>query len=387
MAAEVAVLVSSYQRPWHVRRVLESLRYQDVPAGTFEVVVTDDGSTDETAAMVRAFADSAPFEVQFVTHEHNGFQLARCRNEGVAASSAPYILFLDGDCLVAPDHIRTHLTHRRVGRVCGTVFHRLTRAASASISLARVADGSFRRLTLGSERRRLAILAWKSEIYQRFGHPTRPKLMGCNIGLWRSDYERVNGYDENFVGWGCEDDDLRARLARAGMKIRSLLRYTSSWHLWHPTDPTAAARWREGANVGYLQRGIRLTRCVHGLVARESREIAVRVTGAGRHPEIIKWLPKWLRHAPQAPEIDILVLPGEGSFHPQADCRVLVVAEHAPVPENLWRQAHLVFVAPGAGSAVSAPWYHAREMDDVLRRELLARHTPKVVEPAVQRAA
>ena len=39
----------------------------------------------------------------------------------------------------------------------------------------------------------------------------------------RADYERVNGYDENFVGWGCEDDDLRLRLRHAGVRIESIL--------------------------------------------------------------------------------------------------------------------------------------------------------------------
>ena len=45
--------------------------------------------------------------------------------------------------------------------------------------------------------------------YRLIRHPTKPKLIGNNVGIWRRDYERVNGYDENFEGWGCEDDDLR----------------------------------------------------------------------------------------------------------------------------------------------------------------------------------
>src|SRR3954466_2463566 len=92
---EVAILVSSYQRPGHLRRALLSIAMQRDVDGKMEVVVTDDGSTDETPEMVREFAQTIDFPVRVTTHPHRAFQLARCRNEGVAPSTAPYILFSD----------------------------------------------------------------------------------------------------------------------------------------------------------------------------------------------------------------------------------------------------------------------------------------------------
>ena len=50
---EIAALISSYQRPGHLRRTLLSIALQRGVAGRFEVVVTDDGSTDETPELVR----------------------------------------------------------------------------------------------------------------------------------------------------------------------------------------------------------------------------------------------------------------------------------------------------------------------------------------------
>ena len=64
----------------------------------------------------------------------------------------------------------------------------------------------------------------------------------------------MNGYDENFEGWGCEDDDLRLRLRRAGVRIESILSRTHTYHLWHPTDATYPQSWRDGRNVAYLKR-------------------------------------------------------------------------------------------------------------------------------------
>src|SRR6266481_4643090 len=102
--SEIALLVSTFQRPAHLRRVLKSIAAQRGVSGALEVVVSDDGSQDDTHEIVRQFAEAASFPVHLTTHPHDGFQLARIRNEGAAASTAPYLLFLDGDCVLPPDH-------------------------------------------------------------------------------------------------------------------------------------------------------------------------------------------------------------------------------------------------------------------------------------------
>ena len=53
---EVAVIVTTFERPGHVRRALESISFQQDVAGKFEVVVVDDGSRDETSQVVAEFA-------------------------------------------------------------------------------------------------------------------------------------------------------------------------------------------------------------------------------------------------------------------------------------------------------------------------------------------
>ena len=83
---DLAIIVTSYQMPWHVRRVLESIAAQRTTR-RLEVVVSDDGSVDETPRVVADFASQAPFGVRFVTHPHTEFHAARCRNEGARNSS------------------------------------------------------------------------------------------------------------------------------------------------------------------------------------------------------------------------------------------------------------------------------------------------------------
>ena len=349
--SEIALLMSTYQRPTHLRRALESIALQEGVDGRMQLVITDDGSTDETPEIVRQFAKSVPFEVGFTTHPHTTFQLARCRNEGVRASRAPYMLFLDGDCVLPRDHVRIHLERRKPGTVMAGDFCRLDEATSGRVTPEAVRSGELAAWASASELARLRKQDRSSRFYRLIRHPTKPKLIGNNVGIWRSDFERVNGYDENFKGWGCEDDDLRRRLRRAGVVIESILRWTHTYHLWHPVDVTAPAQWKQGANVEYYQRKGRLTRCRNGLAKRDLQDLAIRVVGSTSLPRLASQFTQGRFASDQSarPEVEILFLPGVGRFSGRADCNVLVALEPQAAHSPLARQAHLM-IAPQAAA-------------------------------------
>ncbi len=95
-----------------------------------------------------------------------------------------------------------------------------------------------------------------------------------NIALWRDDFERVNGFDEGFVGWGLEDRDLQFRLERLGLRVRSILLATAPIHLWHPVPPSFARNNVGTANLAYF-RAIRErpTFCVDGMVKHWEHDV------------------------------------------------------------------------------------------------------------------
>ena len=64
------------------------------------------------------------------------------------------------------------------------------------------------------------------------------KLVGMSYAVMKSDYLKVNGYDENYNGWGEEDDDFGNRLYVAGVKGKELKTPNMQIHLWHYSDPT-----------------------------------------------------------------------------------------------------------------------------------------------------
>jgi glycosyltransferase involved in cell wall biosynthesis len=343
---EIALLVSSYQRPQHLRRALLSIAMQRNVAGRMEVVVTDDGSTDETPQIVAEFARSVDFPVRFTTHPHTTFQLSRCRNEGVAACAAPYLLFLDGDCILPPDHVSIHLQRRRPGVVWAGTFIRLDEETSARIDDNVIRRGEFVDWAPADKLRRLRIKGLRSLLYEWMRHPTKPRLRGNNVGIWRSDYERINGYDENFVGWGWEDDDLGRRLRRSGVRIRSILRWTCTFHLWHPTDVTVPVEGQEAHNAAYVNRQGALVRCRNGLSKRTLQDLRVKVLGSPPLTQMPQWLPSLARDgagAPGAnPEVEVVFQPGPGKFSGRAECNMLVVTDPTEAASKLARYAHVV---------------------------------------------
>src|SRR5438105_6520386 len=129
---EVSLIVTTYQMPGHLRRVLASIA-QQTAAKRLEIIVTDDGSQDETPEVVREFSRSSGLDVEFVSHPHEGFHLTRCRNDGARLARGDYLLFLDGDCIIPPDHVEQYLHARRAGSVHFGYCCRLERELSQRI--------------------------------------------------------------------------------------------------------------------------------------------------------------------------------------------------------------------------------------------------------------
>src|SRR4051812_23394903 len=348
---DLAIIVTSYQMPWHIRRVLESIAAQRT-SRRLEVVVSDDGSTDETPQVVADFAAGAAFPVRFVTHPHTEFHAARCRNEGARLTTAPRLHFVDGDCLLPPNHLEQHLAAAGSGVVTCGYCVRMEQAVTQHVTLDVVRSGKFVEWATAEQRRELRQMHFKAGWYSLIGHPMKPPLRSGDFAMSRADYERINGFDENFRGWGCEDDDFGRRLRASGVRLVSILNRTYLYHLWHPPAPTRPEHWKKGSNVAYLQRPLRLTRCVNGMTKRTPQELTVRlvdeaVGGAPLHA-LLKahgWIIETSRKIKT--DLELRCIPGRGQFTARTDCRVLAVFDESLFDRNEGNSAHIVLSPSG----------------------------------------
>ncbi len=357
---ELTVIVSTFERPDHLARCLASLERQTLPADQFEIVIADDGSRDRTFEIVSEFAGRSAIHCDFATHVHDGYRKSKALNAAIRRGSAAYLVLTDGDCIFPPDHLARHLAARRPGVVRAGNAVYLNERKSTAIDVAAIRSGDWMTRVPRGLPLRLQSLRWKSWWYARRNHPIKPKLVGNNIGVWRDQLEAINGFDERFRGWGCEDDDLGRRLRAHGARVESLLGWTFAYHLWHASDPTAPRTWREGANVEYYQRALVTRRCLQGLRPLPFGELRIRVLHDGSRAPLANLLAAMFRPAKSnPPELEILLWPHADGFSGEADGNVLVADAWAEIPVEVERQADVKIYMPRSadssrlGSAVS----------------------------------
>lgn len=95
-----SVIIPTYNRADKIERAIRSILAQDIPLNEIQLIVVDDGSTDETSAIVRNFLDQGPYDLHttsiYTRFPENRGRLA-ARNEGMALAKGEWICWLDSD--------------------------------------------------------------------------------------------------------------------------------------------------------------------------------------------------------------------------------------------------------------------------------------------------
>lgn len=234
----ISVIVATYDREDALDAVLWGLSRQSDRG--FEVVIADDGSRPTTAAVVEGWRSRLGVPLSHVWQRNRGFRAAEIRNRAILACRGDYCIFLDGDCIAAPDFIATH---RRLAESGWFVTgNRVLLSSSLTDAVLREnlrpqawSAWQWTRHRLGGGVNRLAALLRLPLGPLRKLRPRQWRgARSCNLAVWRSDLERIDGFDASFIGWGREDSDLLIRLLRCGLRRKDGRFATGVIHLWHP---------------------------------------------------------------------------------------------------------------------------------------------------------
>ena len=234
----ISILLATYNWPQALKLCLESLATQT--DRNFEIIIADDGSTDNTRQVIEQFKASSSIAINHLWQEDQGFRKTIILNQAIAAAHGDYLIFLDGDCIVQPDFVARHralaqkgylvtgsrvLLNEKLTQELLTWPHWDFKRFSASLLGERFSGGINKYWPL---KMKFGNGSWRD--YQKF---VWRRIKGCNMACWKADAEAINGFDETMTGWGHEDADFVFRLQR-----HQIIRKSGSWatevlHLFH----------------------------------------------------------------------------------------------------------------------------------------------------------
>jgi glycosyltransferase involved in cell wall biosynthesis len=204
---ELSIVIPVRNRPGGIRRTLHALMRQQPPSDV-EVIVADDGSSDDTPAVVAQFAGR--LDVRLLRDEVNRGRCA-ARNRGAAAASGERLLFLDADSYAAPDLLARYRERHRARPDDVIVGRRLEIGWRSMNLLAR--DGRVARPLEFEEDRRdpRGLTGADDDPYDRM-----PWLFSYthNMSVPAAAFHAVGGFDDELGRVYYEDNDLAYRLFR-----------------------------------------------------------------------------------------------------------------------------------------------------------------------------
>jgi glycosyltransferase involved in cell wall biosynthesis len=183
----VSIVIPAFNEVDNIPEVLNSLALQTLPANRFQVILIDNGSTDDTVAVARSFQGRLPL----IVVSRPGASISALRNFGASLTQSSVLAFLDADCSVGCTWLEDCLNFAPSGAVWGAHY----------------------RVPLDA--------SWVGKTWSDY--QTREQdggvafLPSSNLWIHRSDFDRLGGFRESIHT--SEDVDLCTRARQLGMRI------------------------------------------------------------------------------------------------------------------------------------------------------------------------
>jgi glycosyltransferase involved in cell wall biosynthesis len=233
----VSVIISTYNQPEWLEKVIWGYAAQTFR--DFELLIADDGSTQETALLICRLREMTGLPIRHVWHEDLGFRKCAILNRATVAAEGDYLVFSDGDCIPRCDFLAQHIALAEPGWFLSGGCVRLPRELSRRIAPAdvvfqRATDPRWLRGNGLKWSRRLCMLSFGPRMARLLDAitTTRPTWNGCNCSTWTRHVLAVNGHDER-MQYGGLDRELGERLINAGIRPKQVRHRAVCVHLDH----------------------------------------------------------------------------------------------------------------------------------------------------------
>jgi len=256
MEKKITLIVTVYNRLEYARNMIKCLLNQTEQI--HELIFADDGSSEILMDYIEDLIPKCDFKIKHVYQEDKGFRLSKSRNNGVRASEGDYLIFLDQDVVFGNEFIKEIKENIENNKILMSRPYMSTDEEKNNIQHALDKNQNYesilKELTNQAMHNSVKIFYKKDKmrniLYKLKFKKRGAKIVGLFFALSKKNYIKVNGFDENYKGWGREDDDFGNRLFKIGISTKPIKLKKTIIHMYHPFDPTK----KESANDKYYEK-------------------------------------------------------------------------------------------------------------------------------------
>ena len=258
---KTSLIITTYNWPEALFLVLKSIKHQSIPPD--EIIVADDGSNDDTKNIIRKFSKNFKLEIIHSWQKDEGFRAAKSRNKAIAKARGEYIIMIDGDMILHPDFIKDHTSFAKSNSFVQGMRAKLSEEKSNDIM--KTKNIIFKNFDKGLKSKRYGIhnslLSYLCSGIRRINK--LKMLQTCNMAFYKKDALRINGFNEDFIGWGREDSEFGARLLHTQIVRRDLKFAAVAYHIHHEGNSRKMLDHNHAIYLSTLEK--KLIRCKNGI--------------------------------------------------------------------------------------------------------------------------
>lgn len=267
----LSVILSTYNSPIWLEKVLWGYSVQSHQ--DFELLIADDGSTEETATLIESMRQKTSLTLRHIWHPDDGFRKCRILNKAILNARHDYVVFSDGDCIPRSDFLSVHAHEAKPGCFLSGGYHKLPMQTSEAIGKDDILTGRcfqvdwLKKHGLATSYKNSKLIAtprqarWLNRLT-----PTACNFKGSNASAWMADIRKANGFDEE-MAYGGEDREFGVRLINNGIRPHHVRYNAVVIHLDHKrgyVDPEMQKsnktyrEWVEKSGLEATPRGLNL---------------------------------------------------------------------------------------------------------------------------------
>lgn len=264
---KASLIISVYKNVSDLKAILDALEFQTVK--DFEIIISEDGESDVMKAFLASY--SSAFSIIHSSQADTGWRKNQALNNAIRRANTPYLIFIDGDCVLHTHFIENHLRFASPKAILAGKRVKLGEKFSAKLR-----EGNLPRFQNSFLANTFALFRDGVKFFEEgiYVNPDGPLsviankrsmrwLKGCNFSCYKSALVDINGFDEDYqkpaIG---EDIDLVWRFKGLGYHLFSLRNYAVQYHLHHKENWTSQ---EENIALMVKKQAANAFRCKNGL--------------------------------------------------------------------------------------------------------------------------